>query len=210
MRNSMENLELSHQLDNETKRRRFDEVSEKEKIERFSAVQSLFADKNGLVARRSKGEDVNEEDINRSNYLDFFENVYKYTDEFKMDNFNKKQVAELFEQALTGNKIIKKSLKFFLESKKMQSNLKNTMQGSLGELNNQIDFDRRQFATSEEKGRQLDVGKLRKMFEWSLNTFINGGGEKIGRKPPKINEEERKALADDLEDILNHVNEYRK
>lgn len=91
----------------------------------------------------------------------------------------------------------------------MQSNLKNTTQESLSGLNSQIDFNRHNFATSAEKGRQLDIEKLKKMFEWSLDTVIKGG-EKIGRKPPKINDEEKKALSDDLEDILKHVNQYRQ
>lgn len=199
----MENPEM--QKAPEKRRKRFDDVPEEDKIERFGALQSLFAEKNNLIAKGAK-----EEDINRSNYFNFFENVYKYTNEFKMGNCNQREVAEFFRQALSGNKIIKESLKFFLESKKMQSGLENSMQNSLAELNNLIDFDRRQFATSEEKGRQLDVEKLKRMFEWSLNVFIDGGGEKIGRKPPEIKDEEKKALSEDLEDILKHVNQYRQ
>lgn len=92
----------------------------------------------------------------------------------------------------------------------MQSGLENTIQSSLNKLNDQIDFDRGQFAASNEKGRQLNIEKLKKLFKWSLNVFIDGGGEKIGRKPPKINDNEIKSMVDDLEDILKHVNEYRK
>lgn len=114
----MDNLELSHQIEKETKRKRFDDVPEEEQIERFTAVQSLFLDKDELINKQAKGKDIKEEDINRSNYLDFFENIYKYTDKFKSEGLDSKQVAKIFEQASAGNKIIKKSLRFFLESKK--------------------------------------------------------------------------------------------
>ncbi len=202
--------EMSGCLENETKRKRFDDVPREEQIERFIAVQSFFLDKDELINKKIKGKDINEEDINRANYLNFFENINKYTDRFKAEGLDSKQVAKVFQEALAGNKIIKRSLEYFLEVKKMQTNQKNSMGFDLDALNKEIDENRYNFATSQEKGRQLDVEKLKKMFKWSLNTLINGGGEKIGRKPPEISEKEREALADDLEDILKHVNEYRK
>lgn len=111
--NSIDNPEMQKYLENESRRKRFDEVSEEEKIERFVALQSLFVDKNSLINKSAK-----EEDINKANYFDFFKNVYKYTDEFKIDNCNKQQVADFFKQALSGNKLIKESLKFFFGVKK--------------------------------------------------------------------------------------------
>lgn len=131
----MRNPEMSGYLENETKRKRFDDVSQEEQIERFIAVQSLFLDKDELKNKKRKGKDINEEDINRSNYLDFFENIYKYSDKFKAEGLDSKQVAKVFQEALGGNKIIKRSLGYFLEVKKMQTNQKNSMDLDFDALN---------------------------------------------------------------------------
>ncbi|MBI4692012.1 MAG: hypothetical protein HY773_01010 [Candidatus Terrybacteria bacterium] len=180
----------------EKERKKFDEASEQEQIERFLNLKSLFADKDRLE---------NKKDINRANYFDFFNNVYKYTDKFKIEGMNDKQTAEMLEKARAGNKIIDDALDFFLEVKKNQGGEKNLMEESGSALEMTLSGARYDFADA--KSYQLDVDKLIKLFDWSAKTFIKGG-EVIGRKPG-IREEEIKPLSEDLEAILKHVNAFR-
>jgi len=206
MKNSMDNLDMNKYLESEAKRRRFDEVSDEEQIERFLSLRSLFANKEELTK---------EEDIERANYFDFFENINNATGLYKVEGLNSVEVKNFLIREQKGNRIIKKALDYYLEVRKnldaklkKQEGREEKMDEKQIELDNLIDFDRLDLAANSTEGRKLYVDKLKELFQESLGIFVNGGG-KIGRKPPEMKEEEKKALAEDLEDILKHVNQYR-
>lgn len=191
------------------KRQSFDEVSEAEKIERFKNLKLLFSGKD----KQEHGS----EEAKRANYMDFFENMYKYPDRFKMEGKSTEDISKTFNMALGGNKIIKNSLDFYLAVRKNQhvagSSLdkklikasRQNMQSVQSSLERTIDYGNYSFADS--KSYQLNVDKLKNLFRWSLNSFIDGGA-KIGREPG-VKKEEIEPLCEDLEAILKHVNSYR-
>lgn len=180
------------------KKERFDEVSEKEQIQRFVNLKSLFADKKKLT---EQGGD--KEKMKRANYFDFIVNAYKYPDEIKIkDGEEPIDYSQIFSQAETGNEIIKEILKIFLKFKKNDNKLNSNL--FLGNLGLVMEKD---MSFIEEKNDQvlLDVEKLKKMFRWCLIAFVKKG-KSIGREPADINEEDIGELCDDLEDIVNQMN----
>ena len=185
---------------NNQSRERFDEVSEKEQIQRFVNLKSLFADKEKLI--REGGD---EEKIERANYFDFIENAYKYPNEIKLKDAGKpidyNQYTQLFSEAETGNKIIKEVLKIFLKFKKNDDKLNFNL--PLSNLDLAISNDA-SFLKKEDNQVSLDTEKLKGMFRWCLVAFVKKG-ESIGRKP-SVNEEEIDKLCDDIEDIINQIN----
>ena len=181
------------------KRERFDKVSEKEQIQRFVNLKSLFADKKKLTGEEDK------EKIKRANYFDFIKNAYKYPDEVKIEGVeNSMHYSQLFSQAEYGNKLIKEVLNIFLDFQQsdnkpdFEHNLQSTEQ-----LTKAL-FDT-SFLKKENNQVLLDVEKLKKMFRWCLVAFVEKG-ESIGREPANINEKDIDKLCDDLEDIINQIN----
>ncbi len=183
------------------KRKSFDEVSETEKTERLENLKSLFADMYKL--------DYGSEEFKRGNYMNFFENVYKYPDRFKMEGKTIEDISKFFNTALGGNRIMKNSLDFYSAVKEHQPAIessKQNMRSAQSSLERRINEGNYGFA--DPKNYQLKVEKLKELFRWSLNSFINGGGAKIGREPG-VKKEEIEQLCEDLEAILKHVNQYR-
>ena len=181
------------------KRERFDKVSEKEQIQRFVDLKSLFADKKKLTGEEDK------EKIKRANYFDFIKNAYKYPDEVKIEGVeNSMHYSQLFSQAEYGNKLIKEVLNIFLDFQQsdnkpdFEHNLQSTEQ-----LTKAL-FDT-SFLKKENNQVLLDVEKLKKMFRWCLVAFVEKG-KSIGREPANINEKDIDKLCDDLEDIINQMN----
>lgn len=188
----------------------FDELSDKEQAERFRNLKVLFVDE------EKRYELKNQNDKDRSNYIDFIENIYKYPEKFDIGSKDGAEKSKIFDQAVSGNKIIKKALDFFLAVKK-NSAANNTQDEKLMMIASQkigsemaalerlIDDCGHEFA--DQKTHQLYIDKLVNLFKWSLNSFITGG-EKISRTPV-IEKEEVDVLCNDLESILKYVNAGR-
>lgn len=184
----------------------FDELSKEEQIARFKNLKVLFADKDK--------DGLNQDEKSRANYMDFFENVYKYLDKFEIPGADESKKQRIFETARAGNAIIKQALEFFLAVQKRsetnnKSGDKQLIEKSAQEvifnlrsLKSIIDTDNYGFA--DQKTHQLYIDKLKNFFKWSLETFILGG-EKIGRTQG-VKKEEIEILCNDLESILRHVN----
>lgn len=184
----------------EEERVEFDKAPEEEQIKRFKALKSLFA---------YKGELKDEEAKKRANYYDFFSNVYKYTDRFKISGLTtKKEHDEAFRQAEKGNKLIKAVLDYFLEIKKSQTGVNNYNVLGMDKdgLFVMMPYEGNPFFDIENK--QLKVEKLVSLFKWCLGTFADGG-KAIGREPPKELKDQIDALSDDLEAILKYVNQFK-
>jgi len=188
----------------------FDELSDKEQVERFRNLKVLFVDK------EKRDELKNQSDKDRANYIDFVENIYKYPERFDIGNKDGVEKSKIFDHAVSGNRIIKQALDFFLTVKK-NSVANNTQDEKLMEAASQRIgsesaalerlIDDRGHGFADQKTHQLYIDKLVNLFKWSLKTFI-AGGEKISRTPV-IKKEEIDVLCNDLESILKHVNAGR-
>lgn len=185
----------------------FDEISEKEQVERFKNLKVLFVDKH------KQDELENQGDRNRANYIDFIENIYKYPQLFNIDDKDDLEKSRIFDHAVSGNRIIKQALEFFLvvkkisianntQDKRVMDNARGKISLESGTLDNLI--DERGYGFADKTSHQLYVDKLKNLFHWSLEAFV-AGGEKIGRTPG-IKKEEIGVLCNDLESILKHVN----
>lgn len=188
------------EFDNQ-KRERFDEVSEKEQIQRFVNLKSLFADKTKKLIRKDEENEEEKEKRKRANYFDFIKNAYKYPDEVKIEGVeNPSHHRQFFSQAEAGNKVIKEILNIFLDFK--QNNNELEFVPSADSLKMAL-LDDTSFLERKNGQILLNMEKLKKMFRWCLIAFVKKG-EFIGREPG-VNEEEIDKLCDDIEDIINQI-----
>lgn len=65
-------------------RKKFMEADEAEQIERFRNLKSLYEETKGVDPEREK-------------FSNFYDNVHKYTDKFKLEGMDEKQVAQVTE-----------------------------------------------------------------------------------------------------------------
>lgn len=167
-------------------RKNFSEASMEEQIERFKILKNLVS--------------------NESVYFDFLENIYKYSDKFKIDGMTPEQVADAFEEARGGNIIIKSAISSFLEIMKAKSKAPNQQDWSLEDLEGKIKqyAGNSKFADTEYNG--LNIDKLVGVFKWSLEAWVSGG-EKVGRNPT-VSKEEIENFSNDLKEILETVNRF--
>lgn len=174
-----------------TETKGFNEAPEDEQIRRFGDLKSLFGKIKGREGRDQY-----------SQYSDFFENIYKYPDEFAIKGLDDQGKRKIFDDAAAGNRIISKALGVFLEAKKDPERAREAMRTVMEEI---ISSGHHGFVDKETK--RFNVDKLSGLLGWSLGAFTASGG-KIGRTPPKISREEIIRMVGDLETILRQTNQY--
>ena len=176
----------THRLD-------FDKVGEEEQIARFKRLSDVFSAEGQLI--------------------DFFQNVNKYLAEFKIKSIDGGEMTyeekcDLFEQAKQAVTVTERALQVFLHDKKSRGGFENEFQAKRQVLLESFYFSS-QFNIDNDPEKELDVDRLSKAIEWSLNSFKKGA-EKIGRDSSGLKEGEVKDFLDDLQYLLESVNNLIK
>jgi len=171
------------------------EAGDSEQLERFKDIKSLYAEVEGR-------------DPDRSQFIDFYQNAYKYLDTFNVQGSSGEKLRPVFNQALAGNDILKLALEVYQEDKKTTLGVANRKRESIGALDAMLKrYKGEPGYDFIDKAGKLNVDQLTSLFEWSANTFIKGG-EKAGRKF-ELPSETVKPMTDDMREILQGVNFYR-
>lgn len=173
-------------------RKDFTEVGMQEQAERFKHIATLYREDPQVPGS--------------GQYSDFWDNVYKYPDRFKIEGYNSEQVEKTLSQAAHASEIIKESLRFFgAVMRAKRGDTPNLVKSQLGEFEMALSRAPR---FSDNKNKQLKVDPLVGVFNWSLVTFKLGGA-KIGRIPQNLTDQDIENMTDDLRSILKQVNAFR-